>query len=514
MSDDDGTARVGLRGPREPWPYTMVRDWASLIPGLTSRSHQLYVIMRSLISDDKSKRSDPTLRDLSMDQLCYLLPGINGKPTSPSTMKVLLRELERFELLTDLGTRTVTSTGNKGIQTLTTYRYQVNDYPAAGYSGWRTAWDKLNAYRPTWRAEALAALAEAKTAGQIAGQNSDARDKGGIGAADPLVSQNSGSRGQNSGSRGQNSDEATRDDLRGSGAKEAVTKKLTEEDAGPSVRPSLFVEDAREVIETAAAAALTVANGTEGRTDGGEFVGQQEAAGTRVGGRVPSAPAAPVASAGQMLLLEIGRTHTDLRVSAQTLADQGAALDLRLAAGWDPELLIAQVTASPKNEPVINADSVVAWRIKHIALTPGVLPAHSASAPIPEQAGAPSRRTVSHRCPGHPGRATACGQLVGAEGILCPACLAHRISATATRPCATYDCDGVTTADSGRDLCPTCTSNAAESDIPRCSTEGCHRPAVLHGQCVQCRREQREHAEAEAAFAELLASGPPTSAPF
>ena len=193
-----------------------------------------------------------------------------------------------------------------------------------------------------------------------------------------------------------------------------------------------------------------------------------------------------------------------------------------LAGGWQWSLLLPQITAPrpPREKIRVSDEALTVARIRAIPMTPPALPEHrpafapdAAGPSIPEQAG-PARRTVNHRCPGWPGRPTACGSLVGAEGILCPACLAHRIDATTTRPCATDGCDGATRTDSGRDLCPACTSEAAAADVPRCSTDGCHRSAVLHGQCVQCRREQREHADAEAAFAELLASGPPTPAPF
>ncbi|MFH8387673.1 helix-turn-helix domain-containing protein [Kitasatospora sp. NPDC018058] len=229
------------------------------------------------------------------------------------------------------------------------------------------------------------------------------------------------------------------------------------------------------------------ANAADGRMDGGEVdqQDQEQPGGPAVGGEVPPAPAAPVASAGVMLLLEIGAAVPELRVSGDALRDQGAALDRRLAAGWPVELLRAAVTAGSK-EKIRDAGSVLAYRIALLPEAPGVLPAQSVPAPtVPGQADAQSRPVVNYRCPGYPGRASACGQLVAIDGMLCPACLSERTPSAPSQPCAAP-------------------VQAVAADLTPCSTDGCDRPAVLHGQCTRCRREDRERMEAQAAFASLL----------
>ncbi|MEU3565389.1 hypothetical protein [Kitasatospora sp. NPDC006786] len=261
-------------------------------------------------------------------------------------------------------------------------------------------------------------------------------------------------------------------------------KNPDREPRNPSLPPSSSDPDARANA------------GTDGRTDGGEIEQQdQEQAGEPdAGAKAPTAPAAPVASAGMMLLLEIGVAMPELRVSVDALRDQGAALDRRLTAGWPVEFLRASVTTSPKNEPVRNADAVVAYRIALIPEAPGVLPGQDAPAPtVPAQ----SRAVVDHPCPGCPGR-PACGYPVTVAGTLCPSCLTERTEreVAAWGLCAGADCQNRAAPEAPAGLCPTCAAKAARAALTQCSTEDCDSPAVLHGQCTRCRREDRERGQA------------------
>ena len=132
------------------WSYTQVRDWALLMPGMSRTALHLYLLLRAMVSD-AARRTGGGLRRMSVDQLCWLLPGVNGKPSSPTMVKDALRLLDEHGLVVnpDDG-RLVTSTGKSGIQN-TFRKYQVNDLPPDVYEGWRNVWDKLDAYRPDWR---------------------------------------------------------------------------------------------------------------------------------------------------------------------------------------------------------------------------------------------------------------------------------------------------------------------------------------------------------------------------
>ncbi|ACU71803.1 hypothetical protein Caci_2894 [Catenulispora acidiphila DSM 44928] len=127
--------------------YTSVRDWTMLHPELRGTPFQLYAIMRSLVID---KAGDQPSRRITLDQLCWLLPGVNGKPTSLTVVKDALRALDRLGLVTNPDSeRLVTSTGDRGIKSRR--RFQINDLPPDGFRGWRNAWDKLDSYREEWR---------------------------------------------------------------------------------------------------------------------------------------------------------------------------------------------------------------------------------------------------------------------------------------------------------------------------------------------------------------------------
>jgi len=171
------------------WSYTKVRDWILFHTSLSRTALHLYLILRSLILEN-DKRGGGGLRALTYDELCWLLPGVNGKPTSLTAVKDALRALDVEGLVTNPDDRrTVTSTGRGKIQVQR--RYQVHDFPRDDYEGWRNGWDKLDAYRADWRENTpeppkLPLVPEGyrrpgvvrsdKTAGQIIGRNSGADD--------------------------------------------------------------------------------------------------------------------------------------------------------------------------------------------------------------------------------------------------------------------------------------------------------------------------------------------------
>lgn len=75
-TDDQAFDLVAASGLR--LSYTPIRDWTMLHPELRGTPFQLYAIMRSLVIDKAGERQS---RRITIDQLCWLLPGINGKPT-------------------------------------------------------------------------------------------------------------------------------------------------------------------------------------------------------------------------------------------------------------------------------------------------------------------------------------------------------------------------------------------------------------------------------------------------
>jgi hypothetical protein len=139
----DASDEVAFSGEfTDRWSYTNVRDWVLLYPDLSRTSLHLYLILRSMITEKR----DYGLRRMTVDQLCYLLPGIDGKDISRSTGKNALRELLDEGFLVCLDEKDVPPSGPR--------KYLVKDLPPRpDYDGWRNAWDKLDAYTPNWREE-------------------------------------------------------------------------------------------------------------------------------------------------------------------------------------------------------------------------------------------------------------------------------------------------------------------------------------------------------------------------
>ncbi|MEV4615265.1 hypothetical protein AB0K43_22145 [Kitasatospora sp. NPDC049258] len=247
------------------------------------------------------------------------------------------------------------------------------------------------------------------------------------------------------------------------------TSNPTTEPAASPVRPSIPEPDRRKMQ-----AADSRTNDTKAEQS---TVRETDAA----AGRAKTRAIAPVASAGAMLLLEIGAAHPELAVSGKALTDQGAALDRRLATGWTPRHLRTAITANPKNEAIRNAAAVLAYRISSLPEAPGAMPGDTAT-PAAPAVGIPRPRSVQqeiqnrsqHECQGRGGL---CGRQVPVRGALCSAC---------RRPCSAACGRGPAEPSRLDALCRECVEDEASAVLPRCVV-GCGRPAVRgDGRCPYC----------------------------
>ncbi|MGW3200011.1 hypothetical protein ACWDBD_36700 [Streptomyces sp. NPDC001118] len=137
------------------WSYTQVRDYVMLMPGMTHTAFRFYMILRSMVIE-ASRRPRSGMRRMTIDQMCWLLPGPGDKPLSVSAMYEVLRTLEDRELVLPHDTLEVEGASKlKGKQKAAmgiARGFRVMDLPpSARYTGWRNAWDKLDAYTPDWR---------------------------------------------------------------------------------------------------------------------------------------------------------------------------------------------------------------------------------------------------------------------------------------------------------------------------------------------------------------------------
>ncbi|NGO48643.1 hypothetical protein [Streptomyces ureilyticus] len=152
----DGDEMLDFSGDiTDYWSYTMVRDYVMLMPGMTHTAYRLYSLLRSMMVE-ASRRPRSGMRRMTIDQLCWLLPGPNDKPMSVSAMYEVLKTLETLDLVVPKDSVELEGiTKLKGKERAAkgiTRGFTVNDLPPdAVHTGWRNAWDKLDAYRPDWR---------------------------------------------------------------------------------------------------------------------------------------------------------------------------------------------------------------------------------------------------------------------------------------------------------------------------------------------------------------------------
>ncbi|GAA3126590.1 hypothetical protein GCM10020254_87470 [Streptomyces goshikiensis] len=137
------------------WSYTQVRDYVMLMPGMTHTAYRFYSLLRSMMVE-ASRRPRSGMRRMTLDQMCWLLPGPKDKALSVSAMYEVLTTLKQLKLIAPEDTLELDGiTQLKGKERAAkgiAHGFVVNDLPPeAVHTGWRNAWDKLDAYTPGWR---------------------------------------------------------------------------------------------------------------------------------------------------------------------------------------------------------------------------------------------------------------------------------------------------------------------------------------------------------------------------
>lgn len=188
MSDTSET--IALTGPDNGrWHFTQIPDWIALCPDLKDGGFRLYCILRSLIIE----KQDDHVRVLTHDQIASLMVGKNGKPSTVSTVKALLRNLEDVGLIEHPdGTRMASPTGRGNPNAK--LRYRLNDWPdKQRYAGWRNAFDKLDWYTADWeqtRTDVAGPDYAAWLAGEGKASPARAANEGGEQKASPQAKEN------------------------------------------------------------------------------------------------------------------------------------------------------------------------------------------------------------------------------------------------------------------------------------------------------------------------------------
>jgi hypothetical protein len=117
--------------------FTKVPDWVMLNERINPTAFRLWCILRSMQFE-----RGPGIPPLTLDEICWLLPGVNGKPTSRPRAKEALDCLLTEGLLKDVSAEGLARTAPR--------LYLAVDDPA-GPMGWSGARHKLRRYSKLWR---------------------------------------------------------------------------------------------------------------------------------------------------------------------------------------------------------------------------------------------------------------------------------------------------------------------------------------------------------------------------
>jgi hypothetical protein len=117
--------------------FTQIPDWIILNERVNPTAFRLWCILRSMQFEH-----GPGIPPLTLDQVCWLLPGVNGKPTSKTRAREALDCLLTEGLLMDVSAEGVSRAGARS--------YLAVDTPQKGM-GWTGARRKLARYHRLWR---------------------------------------------------------------------------------------------------------------------------------------------------------------------------------------------------------------------------------------------------------------------------------------------------------------------------------------------------------------------------
>ncbi len=117
--------------------FTQVPDWVMLCERVNPTAFRLWCILRSTQFEN-----GPGIPPLILDEVCWLLPGVNGKPTSRTRAREALDCLLEEGLLKDVTAEDAPRSAPR--------IYLAVDEPQKAM-GWSGARRKLKGYHRLWR---------------------------------------------------------------------------------------------------------------------------------------------------------------------------------------------------------------------------------------------------------------------------------------------------------------------------------------------------------------------------
>lgn len=289
------------------WYYGEILQWITLEPEINHTAYRVYAVMYSMRIRGRAPR-----RVLSIEDIRQLVPGVNGKLMSKSTLVDALKVLERYELVTNPHKETRsrrsydTATG-KFVRVAEPVWTLASKAPS-WFKGWRNVWDKLDAIQ-----------ASRQLAGQPQSQNS--------GTGDPGAPDEEGAGGGHT----QNSD---------------VTDQYPVSGTQNSVPPT--PSDQQKAAPPISSSTMYPTNQPDGQGTSGL------SGGTEVGRSVGRGKGGPTPGALLLASLPQGPGKTFIKRLARTV-------DELLKAGWTAEQLRARWCAD--TGPVTSPLGSLQWRI-------------------------------------------------------------------------------------------------------------------------------------------------------
>lgn len=143
-STENSGQELHLSAPEDGgWHHTVMRDWIAVCPDIGPTAYRLYAITRSLVIEKRGQ-----VRKLTLNELCRLLPGPNGKPSSLGRIRDAIRELSAVGLYSTPDGNPVTTSSSKNAAERALL-IRVNDFPSnpSGYKGPKNAFEVLESIR-------------------------------------------------------------------------------------------------------------------------------------------------------------------------------------------------------------------------------------------------------------------------------------------------------------------------------------------------------------------------------
>lgn len=119
-------------------PFTQVPDWVMISDRIPATAFRLWCILRSM----QFEGDGPGIPPLTLDQMCWLLPGVRGKPSSRARTRQALDALLVEGLVEDVS--------EPGLGRSAPRSYRTHDAPRRPEDR-STARRKLDRYRRGWR---------------------------------------------------------------------------------------------------------------------------------------------------------------------------------------------------------------------------------------------------------------------------------------------------------------------------------------------------------------------------